>query len=75
MAAPVDVLAVLGSLNLADPDQRPGLSAARAAVRELISAARFAADSLDAPGAPTRPERAEMIARLRASVAGAGAGQ
>ncbi|WP_182212882.1 hypothetical protein [Stenotrophomonas acidaminiphila] len=39
MNAPVDVLAVLGALNLACPDQRAGLNAARAAVVGLIEAA------------------------------------
>lgn len=36
----VDVLAVLGSLNLADPGQRPELTRVRDAVRELIEANR-----------------------------------
>ena len=38
--APVDVLAVLGALNLAGPDQRPDLTRARAAMAELIEALR-----------------------------------
>jgi len=38
MNAPVDVLAVLGALNLADPDQRAGLNSVRAAVAELVEA-------------------------------------
>lgn len=36
----IDVLAVLGALNLADPAQRPGLTKAREAVRELIGTLR-----------------------------------
>jgi len=41
-------------------------------VAELIAAARAVADRLAADGAPTRPEREEMIARLNAAIAGAG---
>lgn len=37
MSAPVDVLAVLRSLNLADPSQRPDLTRAIAGLRELIA--------------------------------------
>lgn len=38
MNAPVDVLAVLDSLNLADPSQRPELRKAREAIAELLAA-------------------------------------
>lgn len=37
----IDVLAVLGSLNLADPSQRPGLAEARDAVAEMVAALRM----------------------------------
>lgn len=61
-------LAVLRALNLADPGQRPGLNSASAAVTDLVAAAEFVAGSLAEFGAPTRPEREEMIARLRAAI-------
>lgn len=65
----LDVLEVLGSLNLADPAQRPALTAARAAVAALIAANKAVAEALAAPGAPTKSEREEMIGTLRAALA------
>lgn len=41
MSAPVDVLAVLRSLNLADPGQRAGLNQAIAAAAELAEASSY----------------------------------
>lgn len=46
--AKVDVLAVLGSLNLADPTQRPELTEARAAVAELVALSRSLSGELRA---------------------------
>lgn len=72
-APTVPALEVLGSLNLGDPSQRPGLTATRDAVRDLMAAASFAVTELSAPGAPTRPEREAIVARLNAALAGVGA--
>lgn len=49
--------------------EAPRLEAALAAVAELIEAADFTADLLHEYGAPTRPQRQEVIGRLRTAVA------
>ena len=70
----VDVMAVLGALNLADPDQRPDLTRARAAVAELIAAAQahHAAFGVDVPYIERRDARRKLgaaIARCRGGAA------
>ncbi len=68
----MDARAVLRSLNLADPERRPDLTRANAAVEQLAGAANFAIAALSGPGAPTRTEREEIIARLSAALANFG---
>lgn len=73
-AQAVDVLEVMdyafsSMYGRTDDGRWRQMKEARAAVAELVEAARAVAATLANPGAPTRTERAEMIASLRAALA------
>lgn len=62
-------LAVMPLRDAGEHTRAERLTAFGDAVAELIAAADCTADLLHEYGAPTRPQRQEVIARLRAAVA------